>query len=101
MSLTKDEANIILYLETCLVDNRGYIQPARMNDTDWDIMNEWKRKGLIDFGRRLYKDITKYPTGAGGAKTHWVKFSNEAWQLAHKHRRERAERHTTTLEEEH
>ena len=96
--LTKDEKNILLYLEACLVDSGGFIQPARMNDTDWEIMSGMKEGGLIDFGRRPYKDIRAYSTGAGGAKTHWVKFSNEAWQLAHKCRRERAERHIATLE---
>jgi len=97
--LTKDEKGILLYLETCLVDRRGFIQPVRMNDTDWEIMDEWKSKGLLDFGRRPYKDIKTYPAGAGGAKTHWIKFSAQAWEIAHKCRRERAERHIDTLEE--
>ena len=96
--LTKGEKNILLYLETCLVDSRGFIQPARMNDTDWEIMDGMKEGGLIDFGRRLYKDIRAYSIGAGGAKTHWVKFSDQAWQLAHKCRQERGERHVDTLE---
>lgn len=99
MSLTKDEANILLYLETCLVDHRGFLQPVRMNSIDWTIMERWKKDKLIDFGRRAYKNITKYPAGAGGARTHWVQFTDKAWTLAYRYRRERAERHTATLEE--
>ena len=97
--LNKDEASILTYLETCLVDSRGNLQPTRMNDIDWKIMEEWKAKGLIDFGRRSFKDIKKYPHGVGGPKTHWVRFTNQAWELAHKCRQERGERHVDTLED--
>jgi len=99
MELTKDEANILLYLETCMVDHRGFIQPKRMNNTDWTIMERWKKEKLIDFGRRAYEDITRYPISVGGARTHWVQFTEKAWTLAHRYRQERAETHIATLKE--
>lgn len=95
MKMNKNEASILTYLETCLVDSAGKIVSARMNAEDWAIMEKWKDKGLIDFGRRPFKDIPNTRT----ASTHWVRFSESAYRLAYKCRQERAERHTPTLKE--
>ena len=98
MELNRNEVNLLLYVETCLVDSRGNIESARMNEADWKIMDDWKEKALIDFGRRPFNDIRNRPVGTT-AKTHWVRFTVQAWQLAHKCRRERAERYVVNLEE--
>jgi hypothetical protein len=88
----KDEINLILYLETCLVDRGGYVENIRMNDVDRDIIKCWTKEGFIQFGRVKFYEIK-------GTKTHHVQFSDEAWQTAHSCRRIRAERETTTLTE--
>ena len=91
--LSKDEESILLYLETCLVDNMGRLEGKRMNTIDLAIMEGWRRAGLIDYGRLLFKQIEKLRKMAGGREyTHWVLFTDKAWELAHRHRKIKSER---------
>lgn len=96
--ITKDETNTLLYLETCLVDHRGFIQPIKMNKDDWIHMEKWKAEGLMDYGRRNHEEIMKSGIVRGGARTHWIRFSDILYNLAHQKRQERAERNTITLD---
>jgi len=98
IDLTRTEKSLLLYLETCLVDNLGKVQAARMNVEDFDAIAHLKELGLIDFGRLPFKDIEKSRRYLRVPNTHWVRFSDEAWKIAHALRRERTERHTPTLE---
>jgi len=94
---SKDEKSLLLYLETCLVDNRGNVTGVRMNDADFVIIKKWKEEGSISFQRVPFHEIT---TAGVFPQTHTIKFTDEAWKLAHKFRRERAERHTETIGEQ-
>lgn len=90
--LTKDERSLLLYFETCLVDNSGNVDVRRMNDNDRAIAERWTEQALIRFERRRYHDIPE-----DSFRTHHVQFSAYAWILAHQERRARAERHTETF----
>lgn len=89
----KDEKSLLLYFEHCLVDTGGSsrnksigwgeFDPEKVNKEDIEIGNKLTDEGLILF---------RYPACI-------VRFTDKAWKLAHKFRRERAERHSPTLEE--
>lgn len=85
--LSKNEISLLLYLETCLVDQAGRVGMPQMNQDDIDIAKQWTVEGFIDFGRIKMADI--YP---GSNRTHYVNFTDEAWTLAHHHRRVRGEK---------
>ncbi len=83
--MTSDEKSLLLYFETCLVDAYGKADSRRMNKDDFDIAKKWNESGFVTFGRIKSKDIINN-------NTHWVRFSEEAWELAHKERRARCGR---------
>lgn len=88
---TLKEKSTLLYLETCLVDQYGRVDGRKLNDEDMTNILKFKEMGLIEFGRIVFariKEMRKY----GIHRTHWVRFSNKAWKLAHKWRKERSER---------
>lgn len=85
--LSKDEISLLLYLETCLVDQAGRVGMEQMNKDDIEIAKRWNEEGFIKFGRILMTDI--YP---GSNRTHFVNFSDEAWTLAHLYRKVRGEK---------
>ncbi len=87
-----DRDNLILYLEICLVDNQGCICSIRMNNVDWDIMEELKKEGLINYGRLHSKYIRNQTQRNLDLRSHWVEFNEQTWDIAHKLRKERAER---------
>lgn len=82
---SRDERSLLLYLETCAVDLCGRFDDRRINDADRATMKEWHVVGFIDYGRIVAADANRQ-----GAK--WVELSEEAWDLAHKERRDRAAR---------
>ena len=92
--MNHDEENLLLYFETCLVDNRGKVTGRRMNEIDFDIAKKWKKDGFIEFERIPFHDIDKTKAIPN---THTVRFSDKAWGIAFKLRRERAERHVKTV----
>ena len=84
-TLTRDERGILLYAETCLVDGSGLLTGERMNKADLDALAKFKAAGILDFGRipaRLLSSMKPL--------THWVTFTDAAWELAHALRRQRA-----------
>ena len=83
--MTKDEISLILYLETRIVDRIGRVDMEQINDVDLEIINKWKSEGLIQFGRIKIKDHNS-------DGTHWVDFSEKAWDLAHSQRQARGKR---------
>lgn len=92
----RDQESLLMYLETCLVDYGGKIDPRRVNADDWKQMEEWEGDGLIRFGRLFAAEAMK--PNRHIPFTHWVLFNEEAWLLAPQYRRERAERLTKTVE---
>jgi len=80
---TRDEKSQLLYLETRLVDYSGRVDTRKMNKTDHDTMENWKKEGFVSYGRICHADVTD-----GG--TMWCQFSDEAWQYAHQARKNRA-----------
>ena len=98
--MNKNEKSILLYLETCLVDQRGRVESQRMNEEDFENIEKFKKENLIDFGRIPFKELEKLNKLSGPRiYTHWIKSTDEAWKSAHKFRRERAEKYIATLEE--
>ena len=90
-ALTKVERSIILYAESCSVDYGGLLEGKRMNDDDLAALRKFQDAGLLSFGRvpaKLLRPLSDY----GRNPTHWVTFTDDAWQLAHELRRERAAR---------
>lgn len=93
--MTKDEKNLLLYFESCLVDHNGYVCGARINEDDIKIAEKWKEEKFISFGRIPFHEIkhnTQFPN------TNWVRFTEDAWVIAHQLRKERSERMIKKLE---
>lgn len=91
----KDEQSLLMYFETKIVDNNGKVAGARMNDVDFEVAKRWNEQKFILFERIPFHNINK---NKAIPDTHQVKFSDEAWKLAHKFRRERGERHVETID---
>jgi len=92
--MTKDEKSLLLYFEICLVDCRGQVRSAKMNMADFRIAKDLSERGLIKFGRISFKEIKMV---GPDPVTHWIKFTDRAWGIVHKLRRQRAERHVPTI----
>jgi len=84
-TMSKDERSLLLYLECRSVDYGGRVDALHMNAEDLTIAKKWNEEGFIEFGRIVYRNITN-------AGTQFVKFSEEAWKLAHEERRARFNR---------
>lgn len=90
--LTKEQKSMLLYAETCMVDNRGRIDGRRINKTDIKSAEELKKMGLLDFGRIKFSGISELQSRLIRTSTHWVRFTEEGWAAAHALRRERSAR---------
>lgn len=84
-TMTSDERNLLLYLETRAVDYGGKVDAQHMNKEDFDIVQKWNKEGFVKFGRIKFHSII-------GKSTHWCELSEEAWNLAHAERRARCKR---------
>lgn len=78
-TMTADERNLLLYLETRAVDHGGLVDIKHMNKEDMDIAKKWNDEGFIGFGRIKFHSIT--------VSSHWTELSEEAWNLAHAERK--------------
>ena len=81
-TMTSDERNLLLYLETRAVDYGGLVDTNHMNKEDMDIAKKWNEEGFLKFGRIRFRSITT-------VGTHWCELSDEAWNLAHTERKAR------------
>ena len=88
--MKRDQKNLLMYLETCMVDYGGKVENRRMNADDFSQVEAWKAEGLIRFGRLFSGEANNRKRVYLG--THWVLFTDKAWELAHRFRRERAAR---------
>lgn len=87
--LTKDQKSMLTYIETCVVDHGGTLEAARMNAADHEAMKDLKSLKLIDHGRMPSEFLRVH----GARKcAHWAVLTDAGWEVAHKLRRERAER---------
>jgi hypothetical protein len=77
----KDQVTLLLYLETRAVDHGGVVDIDHMNNDDVMQAKLWADSRYIGFGR------IRAPVFG-----HWVELSDEAWDDAHRFRRERAAR---------
>jgi hypothetical protein len=91
---TRGEKSILLYAESCLVDNLGRLASIKMNGEDLTNLEKLKAEGLLDYGRlpcaeikRLSKFFNRLTT-----PTHWVSFSDETWTIVAAMRKERADK---------
>ena len=88
---TRHEKSILLYLETCLVDEYGRVEGRRMNAEELVIITQWVTEGFVEFGRLSMKAIKKL-RGGGKIYTYWIRFSKSAWKMAHEFRHQRSDR---------
>jgi hypothetical protein len=90
----RQEKSILLYAETCLVDNKGRLNSLKMNGEDFDNLDKMEREGLLHYGRLPFHEIERLSKYFNKLTlpTHWVSFSDEAWALAWAMRKERADK---------
>ena len=86
--MTRDEKSLLLYLETCAVDQSGRVDMRKMNETDVSIVTRWNKSGYVKFGRIKSHDIVSIIS----EKTHWCELSDHAFTDAHAERKARAHR---------
>ena len=83
--MTKDEKSLLLFLETRQVDYGGRVNIQHMNKTDMKIGERWNKQGFVGFGKIVMRNHNS-------DGTHWCKLSDDAFKVAVKLRRERADR---------
>ena len=86
---TQDEGSLLLYLETRAVDHDCRIDHRHLNDDDRVILKRWVETGIVEYGRVASQ---RDPFGNVQPAQNYVRLSEEAWELAHRLRRERADR---------
>ena len=87
--MTRDEEGLLLYLESCLVDRMGRVDPRRLNEDDVMTIGRWMKAGFVDMRLLLGEEWRVN-------QSHRVIFCNEAWQAAANARRRRAEQFSRT-----
>ncbi len=85
MVKTRDQKSLILFLETRVVDYAGRVRIAHMSPDDSIQAKVWAKAGFIGFGRIVHQDINR-------DGTHWVTFTDEAWDAAHRERQAKGKR---------
>lgn len=88
--LTMGQSSILLYAESCLVDRGGLLDGVRMNAADHADLKAFAAAGLLEFGR-IPASLLKGGSVRTPSPTNWVKFSDEAWELAAACRKLRAQ----------
>jgi len=89
-TLTKAEKSILLYAETCMVDGGGLLESRRMNGEDFVALGKYQTQSVLKFGRIPFRAI-EAAKSYRREPTHWVTFTDRAWEIAHALRRQRAE----------
>ena len=86
--------NLLMYLETCMVDHGGKFRWNKIGD-DEKFLDELQEEGWIQYRRLPIREIEKnrYHLGPAGPFTHTLTvFTEEAWVKAIALRRARATR---------
>lgn len=87
-SMSKEERNLLLYLETAATDYGGLYSSVKVNAADVEILDRWNKSEFVHSGRIAFHDIPQML----GAKTNWCVLSEDAWALAQRERRLRSAR---------
>ncbi len=87
--LDTEEARLLLYCETCVVDHDGRMDARHLNEDDNTILEGWHDVGFIASGRVASEYISP---ALREQRAQWCRLSEEAWQEAHRQRRLRADR---------
>lgn len=83
----KQDRNMLLYAESCCVDQGGLLEGARMNAADAASLKLFEKHGLARSGRVPGRLLLGNQTAG---KTHWVELTDLGWDLAARFRRFRA-----------
>lgn len=89
--MTKAERSLLLFLETCAVDQGGLIDTRHMNAEDMELARNWNTDKFIYFGRVAFHDAEKLSIG-GRTYSHWCELTPKAFDMAHAERTARANR---------
>lgn len=90
--MTKDEKSLLLFLETCAVDQGGLVDIRHMNESDGEITENWHNNEFVSFGRLTMDSIKNLSHASAKQYTHWCLLSSKAFELAHQERTARADR---------
>ena len=88
---SEDFFSLALFLETQLVDYGGMVVTAHMNSEDMDLAKDMEGEGLITFKRLPGKYVFNSKRNLRRASCR-VEFNEKMWEIAHKERRDRADR---------
>ncbi len=83
--MDKYERSLLLFLETCVVDQSGRVNTAHMNAEDMAIAKRWDEEGFVRF-KRIHSSLL---SSSGGA-AYWAELSGDAWDAAAEERKARA-----------
>ena len=78
--LTDYQLQLLLILEDFAATNYGRVNQSHLSGQGWDQCDEWDKEGFIMFRGNPSKHIPNY-------WDYCVALSDEAWDLAHLHRR--------------
>lgn len=92
MKLDRQQENLLMFFETCMVDHVGNVSGEHMNEADFKQARQWTKDSFLEFRRYKMAQIRQKSATTSRATTHWVTLGDEAWTLAHKARRERSDR---------
>ena len=87
LEMTKDERNLLLYIESVSVDYGGLVHSQRINDEDREILKRWDEENFISYSRITWDCIQEFIYDKHN--TSLVRLSEDAWKLAHEERRAR------------
>lgn len=71
--LTQGEMNFLMFLGNQIIDAGGKVTGRLLRDNEFELAERWNDINYIHFG-----DILGNPEN--DAKTHWVDFSDQAWE---------------------
>jgi len=98
----KNEKSLLLFFEDCLVNKSGRVSSVHMNKEDMIIAEKFVEEGLIDFGRLTFEIIEKFKKmtiNYNLGPTHWVRFTDEAWILAHQLRKIKSNKYIESIKQ--
>lgn len=95
--MSREERSLLLFFETCCVDQWGRINTQRMNKDDFDIAERWNKEKFIEFGRLPGRYVID-PERNRSKMSMYVKLSADAYLLAHEERLARASRNIHHLD---
>lgn len=78
--LDDQDKKTLRYLESCMVDKKGKIDPEKINFHDFKSIDYFTMAGIVEIDER-----------GGRGEIEITKFTGKAWELALKSRKEKAE----------